>query len=183
MMSDNYGPGIQLPITKQPISADQYGIPMRAAVIDLDQRVQAFGIVAPPINTISNGTPSSAGTEIRDDVLGPYQFEAQDSVRYRVWLLGREMNGSVAGDRFAFNIRNGGASTPTAASPLVAAATHVVQVILTAGREVVMVSGSFIPGAGTVTLAVFTVRLAGTGVCTPTTTSISEFYVEAIGSV
>jgi hypothetical protein len=40
MAVDNYGPLIQVPISKQAISASQFGIPVRASIQDLDQRAQ-----------------------------------------------------------------------------------------------------------------------------------------------
>ena len=42
VMTDNYGPGIVVPTANNPISASQYGVPMRLAVIDLDARMQVL---------------------------------------------------------------------------------------------------------------------------------------------
>lgn len=42
MTVDTYGPGIQIPVSRQKASASQYGIPMRAAIIDLDARQQDY---------------------------------------------------------------------------------------------------------------------------------------------
>jgi len=40
MAIDTYGPTIQLPVSRQLLSAGEFGIPVRAAVIDLDSRLQ-----------------------------------------------------------------------------------------------------------------------------------------------
>lgn len=40
MATDNYGPGILVPVTDQNISPSQYGVPVRNAIIDLDARLQ-----------------------------------------------------------------------------------------------------------------------------------------------
>lgn len=41
MAVDTYGPLIQPPVSQQPISASQFGLPARAAIQDLDVRMQA----------------------------------------------------------------------------------------------------------------------------------------------
>jgi hypothetical protein len=37
---DTYGPGIQIPVSKFPASVQGFGLPVRAAIIDLDARLQ-----------------------------------------------------------------------------------------------------------------------------------------------
>lgn len=147
-------------------------------------RLQLPGIMAAPTTTTSNGTPSSGTTETRDAVLGNYSFTAVAGRRYRAMCTNRAMNTDTANDRYAFRIRNGGASTPTAASTAVAEAQHVVTITAGSGRLSVPVIGTFVPGAGTVTLGMFTVRIAGSGICTPVTQSVAtELYAEDIGGV
>lgn len=120
-----------------------------------------------PTSTASAGTPTAGGTvEIRDAVMGNYTFTALAGRRYRVVLDGLGCNTTAAGDAVMLNIRNGGGSTPTATSTLVASS----KVVLPASSSgmVIPLSGTFVPGAGTVTLSMFTVRVGGTGVETVT---------------
>jgi hypothetical protein len=42
MATDIYGPSIQIPVSRQKASASQFGIPVRAAIVDLDARVQDY---------------------------------------------------------------------------------------------------------------------------------------------
>lgn len=161
---------------------------MNALATDLDGDVQnlynnvaRIGIVAAPLTTSSNGTPTSGTTETLDAVLGIYSFTALAGVRYRATLSGREMNGSVANDQYSFNLRYAVGGAPTSASTLIAGASHLCAVTLSAGREAVPISGTFMPGAGAIQVGVFTVRRSGTGVCTPT--GACELYVESIGNI
>jgi hypothetical protein len=185
-MTGTYDALIQIPVDGQPASVDQYGVPVRNAILDLDARVIAvagLGIPVAPVSTSSNGTTTSGTTDTLDSVLGTYTFTAIAGVRYRAMYVGGEMNTSVAGDKYNQNIRNGGASTPTSASPSIAASSRYVAATLSAGRTGLHVMGTFVPGAGLVTLGLFTARSAGTGVGTPTATSLRELFVEAIGYV
>lgn len=136
-------------------------------------------IAADPTSTSSSGTASSGTTETRDAVLGDYTFTARAGRRYRVIYDGLIMSSSVAADVYQIRIRNGGASTPTAASTLIAASQWKAQTSGGPGQETVPVGLTFVPGAGTVTLSAFTVRSSGTGVGTPLGTR--ELYVLDIG--
>ncbi|SRR6266581_2590704 len=142
-----------------------------------------LGIVASPVTSVSNGTVTSGTTETRDAVLGNYVFTvaaAQASTRYRVVLAGRGLNGTVAGDRYTINFRDGGASTPTATSTLVGVNFNVyIPATGSTGVQANFMGSTFVPGAGTHTIGVFVVRSLGTGTATPN--GACEFYVEALG--
>lgn len=127
----------------------------------------AGAIVAPPISTMDNGSSSAGTSIIRDDVMGAYTFTAEANRRYRVVLEGFMANGTVAGDKFFVNIRNGGASLPDSLSPVVASSAVIIPAPGSLGRMTVPVAGLFVPGAGTKTLAVFCQRNQGSGVLTP----------------
>lgn len=134
----------------------------------------------------SNGTVTSGTTETRDAVLGNLTFvvaAAQNTTRFKVTLSGRGLFSTVAGDRFAINIRDGGGSTPSATSTLVG--VNFTQVMPSAtgsnGIQASTFSTTFVAGTGTHTLSVFTVRVNGTGTATPS--GACEFYAEAIGTV
>jgi hypothetical protein len=77
------------------------------------------GIMADPITNAGAGTPTSSTTEVRDAVLGDYVFTAVAGRRYQVVLTGG-MSSSVANDVYEVNVRDGGGSTPTSGSTLVA---------------------------------------------------------------
>jgi hypothetical protein len=133
-----------------------------------------------PTATVNAGTPTVGTTETRDAVLGNYTFTAIAGRRYRAVVDGMAANGNAVGDTATWNIRNGGASTPTAASTLVASMVQLGVVASgAAGRIPVALSGTFVPGAGVVTLSVFVVRATGTGVMTPVGTR--EFYAVDMG--
>lgn len=163
-----------LPAGHQP-SADEFQIM-------LDLLAALSGLLAPTTSS-SNGTASSGTTETRDAVLGNYVFTVPTSAaawRYEVCYNNAKINASVADDLYEFRIRDGGASTPTSASTLIAAAAAPVHVAGGSGQPTVLVRGTWVPTAGTHTLSVFLVRLAGTGVGTPIapTTGISrELFV------
>lgn len=145
-----------------------------------------FGLPAARITTASNGTTTSGATETRDAVLGNYAFTADGTTRYRAMLLGRMPfgNSTSLGDRYLINIRDGGGSTPTAASPLVAQLAVVLLGAGFAAAPTTPVIGTFLPGAGTRTLSAFFLRVSGTGTVTPASPSAAcEFYCEAIGEL
>src|SRR5262245_15473465 len=121
-----------------------------------------LGIVATRVTTNSNGTSTSAGTETRDAVLGNYVLTADGGTRYRVMLLGRMLFGksTSAGDRYKINIRDGGASTPTSTSTLVAQLNVVLQGAGFLAGSTIPVIGTFLPGAGTRTLSMFAIRVS-----------------------
>jgi len=129
-----------------------------------------------PAATVSLGTVTSGTTETRDATLGNYVFTAVAGVRYEVRLNGMNLNFGVANDIFTINVRNGGASTPTATSTLIATKTVVSPTV--AGMPI-PVALSFVPGAGLVTLSVFAKRYSGTGTGQPAGTR--ELYVVNVG--
>src|SRR5262245_46786261 len=122
---------------------------------DLNVLVDALnnqiGLPAARVTTASNGTATSGTTETRDTVLGNYTFTSPGSVRYRVCLYGRMLfgNSTSSGDRYKINIRDGGASTPTAASTLVAQLNVVLVGAGFAASDTTPVVGTFLPGSGT----------------------------------
>jgi hypothetical protein len=185
-MTGTYDALIQIPVDGQPVSVDQYGIPVRNAILDLDARVislAGLGIPGAAVTTGSNGTATSGTTETRDAVLGNYQFTAIANVRYRLTLAGRGPSCTVVADRFALGLRYTiGGATPTSSDTLLGHTTTWVPSVA-GGNGVVTVnhSASFIPGAGLITVASFWTRLNGTGVATPT--GLCEMYAEAIGYV
>jgi len=136
-------------------------------------------IMNDPATTALSGT-TFAGTETLDAVLGNYVFTASAGRRYRVTYSGILVGSSVANDNYAIRIRDGGASTPTAASTLIAASQGTVVVAGGTGFAGCPVSGTFTPSAGTRTLAAFGIRIAGSGTLTPAGTR--ELYVEDIGA-
>lgn len=128
-----------------------------------------------PTSTGSAGS-SSAGTDTRNTVLGNYTFTAVAGRRYRAVIDGLAASSNVAGDILVIRVRNGGGSTPTTGSPQVAGSV----MIAAAGAAAVNlpVAGTFAPGAGTVTLGMFTQRIGGTGTVTP---SGCELYAVDMG--
>jgi hypothetical protein len=136
-------------------------------------------IMADPATTALSGTVTSGTTETRDDVLGTYVFTAAASRRYRVTLSGLLLS-AVSGDLAQATIRDGGASTPTAASTLLAFNQWKCQATGGGGQTGVFLSATFTPSSGTRTLAAFTKLNAGTGPVTPIGTR--ELYVEDIGA-
>lgn len=112
----------------------------------------------------ATGTITSSTTETRDAILGNYTFTALAGHSYRAVLENSCGVGSVIDDQFGIRIRNGGASTPTAASPMIGNTR--IWVGVASKALPCFVSGKFTPGAGVQTLSVFYVRLAGTGTMT-----------------
>lgn len=142
-------------------------------------RATMLGVPVTPTTSSLAGTVTSGATEVRDAVLGDYQFTAIANTRYLVVYAGCRLSGSVANDLYEIRIRNGGASSPTTASTLVVAHAKLTSVTGGPGQETSDVFGTFVPGAGTVTLSAFTVRTSGTGVGTPTASR--ELYVIPLG--
>jgi hypothetical protein len=131
-----------------------------------------------PTATALAGSPTVAGTEIFDAVLGTYAFTGLPTHRYRAICDGLAVESTVANDLILVKIRDGGTIAPTIASPLIA------QSAMTAG---VINRGYSIPLAGTLTsatgvhtLGVFTVRGGGTGIETPVALK-RELYVVDLG--
>jgi hypothetical protein len=169
--------GSYAPVVNDRVSIDRQG----SQVVIIGGPAPAAGPVAgatmgTPTTTASTGTATAGGAvEIRDSVLGNYTFTAVAGRRYRAVLDGVLIQNTVATDTVEVNIRNGGGSTPITSSTLVAQGRG-------SGASsfvTVPVSLSFVPGAGPVTLAAFTVRIAGTGVCTPA--GPRELYAVDIG--
>lgn len=154
----------------------------QAAIIATD--LNGLGTMGTPAQTSANGTVTAGGAvEIRDAVLGSYVFTAVAGRRYQVVMAGQGAATSVAGDAATLNVRNGGAATPTTASPVVASG-KIVLPASSSGSSVAMSGSTFVPGAGVQTLSLFTVRTAGTGVITPVVagaTPARELYVVDLG--
>jgi hypothetical protein len=165
----------------KPVSTAQAAADIATADARIAAAALARGIMATPVSTNASGTPSTGITEVRDAVLGNYVFTAVAGRRYRAMLTGVRISSNVAGDLNEIRIRNGGASTPTTASTLVAAAAAYNNVVGGPGQITANAIGTFVPGAGTVTLSAFIIRSAGTGVATPV--SQRELYAEDIGAL
>lgn len=135
-------------------------------------------IMNDPSTTGLGGTATSGSTETRDDVLGTYVFTAASSRRYRATLSGLLLS-ATSGDLAVVTIRDGGASTPTAASTLIATTQWRAVATGGPGQTFCYISGTFTPSSGTRTLAAFTKLGSGTGPVTPVGTR--ELYVEDIG--
>jgi hypothetical protein len=126
-------------------------------------------VVANDLNSGPNmGTPTSIGAagtsavsaEVRDAVLGNYSFTAVAGRRYLAVMNGLGLSGT-AGQLGHARIRNGGALTPTIASPLIADSQIYVPATGGTGQQTYPLGATFVPGAGPVTLSMFTVGLAG----------------------
>lgn len=142
-------------------------------------------VTVTPTGTVSNGT-ASTGAEARDDVLGVYQWTAVLGLRYRAICSNLLMNGSAADDLWTCNIRyRGDSTTPSASDALVATDQALVHVTGSSGRVGIKPVGTFVATAsGTNTIALFTVRVAGSGTGTPVSVNLArELYVELVGSV
>jgi len=136
------------------------------------------GIMAAPSATGANATATSGTTVTKDTALPDYVFTAVAGRRYRVIYDGLNANVGVAGDRFIISIRDGGASSPTSASPVL---SHDLPIIIVTQSVGYVLTGTFTTTAGTHTLNAFYVRNAGTG--TMTATGTRELYVEDIGAL
>ena len=148
-----------------------------AAWLDIRRTGIAMGT---PTATGAVGTSTVAATETRDAVLGDYVFTAVAGRRYQAVMTGLHIVATVAADIFGLRIRNGGASTPTAASTLVASTR--IHTTVAGAMYPVPLSRTFVPGAGTVTLSVFAVRTAGTGTAVMTDPDQPrELYVVDLG--
>jgi hypothetical protein len=137
-------------------------------------------IMADPVATGGTGTATTGTTETRDDILGVYTYSAAAGRRYRATLSGLLLSGGVVNDLAIVTIRDGGVSTPTAASTLIANSQWKCQLAGGGGQTSCFVSATFTPAAGTRTLAVFTKLSVGTGPITPL--GLRELYVEDIGA-
>lgn len=126
------------------------------------------GIPVAPTSTSSSGTVTSGTTETLDTVLGNYVFNTITGRRYQVFYTGLK-GGSTAGELYTINIRDGGASTPTAASTLLASATWYCKATGGGGQDSVgTITDTFIAAnTATHTLGAFAVRNAGANSFTP----------------
>jgi len=131
-----------------------------------------------PTASAAQGTSTTSTTEVRDAVLGNYTFTAVAGRRYRAIVDGLTMYSTVAADVAVMKIRNGGASTPTTASTVVATAYSTA--LSPASYMGYALSNTFAPGAGVVTLSLFYLRAVGTGVL-QTGASFRELYVVDLG--
>lgn len=140
---------------------------------------------AAPTTTASSGTPTSAGTETRDDVLGPYQFPAVAGVRYRAVIDNLKGGGTVANDLFALRIRwRSDSTTPTATDTVVAENPWISVVTGGPGQAGCSFGAEFVASVtGTNTLAFLAQRSAGTGIFTPISSGTGrQLYVVAMGT-
>jgi hypothetical protein len=136
--------------------------------------------VAPAIAT-ANGNTTSGTTEILDSGMPLYQFISLPGVRYRAWVDGRQVNGTTAGERGSFAIRDGGQQAPTNASPVWDHNTTF-NIGSVAGRPAtVNQAPTFQPTAGLHTLGLFIANITGVGTMTPS--GRAQMYVEAVGTV
>ena len=132
----------------------------------LDILAALSGLPAPTTSNV-NGTATSGTTETRDAMLGDYVFTvpaAGATWRYEACFNYVKLNSSVADDLYEIRIRDGGASTPTTSSPLVAALAVPIHTTGGPGQPGVTGRGTWVPGVGTHTLSLFLVRAAGTGI-------------------
>jgi hypothetical protein len=147
------------------------------------------GIMATPVSTSTNGTATSGTTETRDAILGDYVFtSAGTSRQYRVVIENLIGNGSQAGDVFQIRVRDGGGSTPTALSTLIAETCWTpISLTGTSSRAPIPYAITFTAASGTRTLSMFVVRTSGGGTFTPLAsagnggTAARKLYVEDIG--
>lgn len=154
---------------------------LQALAEDADTAIfkrKGYGLMATPASTSTDGTATSGTTDTRDAVLGNYTFTAVANRRYRVTCTGT-LNGSVAGDRFTLQVRDGGASTPTSGSTSLGSTPKYMPSTASNGRDGFYLSTTFTPSAGTRTLSLFVSRFNGTGIGTPV--GFRELYVEDIG--
>lgn len=113
-----------------------------------------------PTTTTATGTVTATTVETRDAILGNYVFTAVAGHSYRVCLDNLHTVGTVAAEQYGVRVRNGGSTTPTAASTMIAQSRSVIY--QAGGALPVSVGGLFTPAAGVQTLSVFLVRLTGT---------------------
>jgi len=172
---------------------DNWGSIATNLLNEFDGRIAALEIVqgvlgtpttaASPGTTAPNGAP---GTETRDAVMGNYIFTAVAGRRYRVSLDSAKISVGTNGTTVTVRIRNGGASTPTAASTLIAETSYYGAIAVVPGQTGVPdLSGLFTPGAGTQTLSAFLQVTAGAGaanIVSPASLT-RALYVEDMGAV
>lgn len=149
------------------------------------------GIMAAPVAATANGTPTPGNTvDTMDTVWSTYTFQAVAGRRYRVVLENLVCNGSIVADVYALRVRNGGASTPTTASPAVLDSCWTCALAGSTGRTTLTLEETFLASStNTATLGFFAQRVSGTGAFTPlapagdNATGARKIYVEDIGNV
>jgi hypothetical protein len=161
------------------------GVEMTADALNAILFKIPWGLVAAPIRTNTSGTPTAADlVEVRDTTITPYVFTARADRYYRVCYTGIQMNGATVSSRALCRIRDGGASTPNAASTLIAETLSYLTETSSAGRttsDIVMV---ITLSAGTHTFAPFTQGPDST-ITTPTSTTAvgRTLWVEDAGPI
>lgn len=140
----------------------------------------ALGIVAAPA-TSTAATTGVTTTETKDGGVGDYAFTAVAGRRYRVHYTCRA-DSSADQDAMDVRVRDGGASSPTNASALVAGA-EIKQSGTAGGQHVCIAQLMLGLSAGTHTVAAFYVRALGTGTVnvTQATGQTRELYVCDVG--
>jgi hypothetical protein len=119
--------------------------------------------------TSSNSPTTSSTTETFDTVLGNVSIVADGSTQFDIELVNSffgATGSAVAGDHFAFRIRDGGAAIPITATPgtEVANSPFRVAAISLAGQEFIALRTRVTPTAGTHIYGVSMTRDSGTGV-------------------
>lgn len=187
---DTYGATILDPISRQRISADQFGKPVKAAILDLDSRTQnieSLSILVAPLITAVSGTPASStiGTETMDVLFGYYTFVSLAGVRYRISCLGRGLSASAIPARYSAKFRyNIGLTTPanpTSGSAQVSNHDHAYAAAIAGGGGITTqnISATFVPGAGIVVVGMSWTLVSGSGTGTPS--GGAEMFAEATG--
>lgn len=133
----------------------------------LASELNALPRVIDRVSSSSGGTTTSGTTDTLDTVLGTVSCVADGTTYYRVELLNLQASSSVANDHYVMTIKDGGASTPTSASPEIARTLWRDQAAGGPGQEGFYVGNTVLLSAGTHTFGVFAVRDAGTGVFSP----------------
>lgn len=119
---------------------------------------QMEGLTASPTTATGNGTAttSNSTTEVRDAVLGNFTFTSLTGHRYEIRLMNLIFNASGdPGDTWALRIRDGGSSTPTTASTLVAETVSKTIATGSGGRRPIHIIEQWLPSAGSHTLSFF----------------------------
>jgi hypothetical protein len=146
----------------------------------------SIGIVAAPVSTSANGTPTpSGGAETFDTVLGYYQAAVISGHRYRVCIDGLIGNCGTASDVYLLQIRDSGsASNPTTSSTLVAQVEWTSAQSATASRIPIFLANTFVAfSTGTHTFGFSAQRTSGSGVFTPVSSpnGFREMYITDLG--
>lgn len=184
--SDNYATANRLRVdyrTTDVVITPTATLTIQGSIISGGGQNVPFGIMAPPTTTALNGTVFTA-TEQRDAVLGDYVFTAVAGRRYRIWYADLLISGTTP-DVAEIKIRDGGAVTPTTASPIVAAMKFRIGATGGTGQEtsvvVKTVSGLT---AGVHTLSAFGQLTLNNDNTTPVSLPESprELYVEDVGT-